>query len=113
MSIEKTESNSLDNIYIYNDEVYNLLHETINEDVNIEGKTIITVTKYLKLNLYEKNKECIRRNHEKNRESINEYSKKFYKNKYDTDPEYRELKKLRARENYLKKKEIKRLENDS
>lgn len=90
--------------YILDGEKFKLYTESISEIVDEDGSKKTVIIKFVKPNMYEKNKEFILNYMEKNRESFNEYSKKLYKNKYENDPEFREKERQRARERYLKKK---------
>ena len=90
--------------YILDGEKYNIITENISEFIDTDGKLKTVVTKYVKLSMYEKNKESILKYIKENKESINEYGREKFKSKYENDPEFREKEKKRARERYLKKK---------
>ncbi len=98
------------NLYELDGEKYNLIKMVEEEIIDENGNKKIVLVKYVKLNLYEKNKElikrCTQRHYEKNKKEKDEYSKKAYKERYENDEEFREREKARAREKYLKKKQL-------
>jgi len=91
--------------YIVDGENFKLFTETISEIIDSDGNKKTVIVKFLKPNMYDKQKNCIKKYMEKNKESINEYNKALYKKRYENDPEFREKERKRARERYLKKKE--------
>ncbi len=111
MSTDNTNHNDNKNCFELDGEKYNLIKEIEEEVIDENGNKIIIIRQYVKLNLYEKNKESIKRCTQKyietHKKEINEYSKKLYKDKYENDPEFREREKARSREKYLKKKQLK------
>ncbi len=111
MSIDNTNHNDNKNCFELDGEKYNLIKEIEEEVIDENGNKIIIIRQYVKLNLYEKNKEsikrCTQRHYENNKKEKDEYSKKAYKERYENDHEFREREKARAREKYLKKKQLK------
>ncbi len=97
------------NLIDFKGEKYNLVEEVKEEIIDENGNKQIIIKQFLKLNLYEKNKEtikkCTQKYYENHRKEKNEYNKKLYKERYDNDPEFREKEKARSKEKYLKKKE--------
>ncbi len=109
---EQNNNNDGDNhLFELDGEKYNLVKEIEEEVVDEYGNKKIVVRQYLKLNLYEKSKESYKKANKKyaeiHRDELNEYKKKYLSNKYQNDPEFREREKARAREKYLKKKQLK------
>lgn len=95
-------------------EKYILVKEVEEEVIDENGNKKLIIRQYMKLNLYEKNKESYKKSNKKyvenHRKEKNEYNKKIYKERYENDPEFREREKTRSREKYIKKKQLK---NDS
>jgi hypothetical protein len=54
----------------------------------------------------EAQKRAIKKYISNNRDKINEYRKKYYKHKKETDPEFLEHKRIKSKEYYNKKKGI-------
>ncbi len=98
------------NLFELDGEKYNLVKEIEEEIIDENGVKKIIVKQYLKLNLYEKNKESYKKATKKysdnHREELNEYRKNYLSKKYENDPEFREKEKARAKENYIKKKQL-------
>ncbi len=105
------------NLYELDGEKYNLIKMVEEEIIDENGNKKIVLVKYVKLNLYEKNKESYKKANKKyaqtHRKELNEYNKNLYKERYDNDPEFREKEKAKSRERYLKKKEFKKSESES
>jgi hypothetical protein len=78
-----------------NDYLNSGLEQTSN---NVEERTVKTY----KVPSYIRN--AVKRYQEKNKEKINEYFRSHSKEKYDNDPLYREQKKQKSRERYMRNK---------
>ena len=92
-------------MFVFNGERFKLFKEIISKINDPEDHDKIVIIKFLKPNMYDKQKDCIKKYKEKNKESINEYKKNAYKTKYENNPEFREKEKQKARERYFKRKE--------
>ncbi len=109
---EQNNNNDGDNhLFELDGEKYNLVKEIEEEVIDEYGNKKIVLIKYVKLNLYEKNKESYKKATkkyiDKNRAEFYEKKNTNTKNRYENDSEFREREKARARENYLKKKQLK------
>ena len=84
----------------------------VNEYINEEGERIKerTIIKkiYIKETKNEIEKDSQKRYYEKNKEKVNDYIKRYSNERYKTDHEYREKIKQKRREDYAKKKELKK-----
>ena len=91
-----------------NEYVYKILEENTTTDI-IDGKEVIVKKVYIervskKRIEYKKEymKEYMKEYYERNTDNIKEKNKETMKQKYQNDPEYRELVKAKRREYYLK-----------
>ncbi len=86
--------------------------ETINEKeyVNDAGKIIIerTIQKIIYIKDNTKVKDSQRKYYENNKEKVTNYIREYSNERYKNDEEYREKIKQKRRENYAKKKELKK-----
>lgn len=106
MTDEKHADIEDENTYVLDGEQFRLFSETVSEIIDEDGVKKTVIIKFVKPNMYQKQKKFIKKYMENNKESINEYNKALYKKRYENDPEFREKEKQRARERYLKKKEL-------
>jgi hypothetical protein len=109
--VSLNEDNNNKNLIELDGEKYNLVKMVEEEIIDENGVKKIYIKQFFKLNLYEKNKEsikrCTQKYYENHKKEKDEYSKKLYKERYENDPEFREREKARSREKYLKKKQLK------
>jgi hypothetical protein len=85
---------------------YNIVEEEVSFEKDENGNVIKVVTKYIekKNKYYENIKKAIYTYREKNREELNKKSADKRREKYNTDPTYKELIKNKQKEYYQKNK---------
>ena len=65
-----------------------------------------TQQEYLPYNGKESLKRALKKYYEKNKEKIRAYAREYVKNKYQTNPEYREQRRVYSQEYYKKRKDL-------
>lgn len=114
--VSLNEDNNNKNLIELDGEKYNLVKMVEEEIIDENGVKKIYIKQFFKLNLYEKNKESYKKATkkyiDKNREEFYEKKNISTKKRYENDPEFREKERARARENYLKKKELKKIQSE-
>jgi len=90
-------------------EDYHLVKEEIRNEIDENGNTKIIIMKYFeKKNKYAENiKKAVANYQKKNKEVVNKRITARKKERYNTDPEYREKIREQQRISYQKKKQIK------
>ncbi len=85
---------------------YKLIREEVTYEVAEDGTQNKVILKFYEKNnkYYDNIKKAIYTYREKNREELNQKSAERRREKYNTDPEYRELMKQKRREQYQKSK---------
>jgi hypothetical protein len=89
MTDEKHADIEDENTYVLDGEKFRLFSETVSEIIDEDGIKKTVIIKFVKPNMYEKQKKFIKKYMENNKESINEYNKALYKKRYENDPEFR------------------------
>lgn len=93
------------------DEEYQLIKEEVRNEIDENGNTKIIIMKYFeKKNKYAENiKKAVSNYHKRNKEVVNKKIMARQKERYHTDPEYREKIREQQKISYQKRKQMKEL----